>query len=68
MPASINDGCASMVVERAYTIHPSLWEQRPGGATGTLITFLSSAPHGNGRQGSRLAGARNGWQAAHAGP
>jgi secondary thiamine-phosphate synthase enzyme len=56
MPASINEGCASMVVERAYTFHPSLWGQRPGGATGTLITFLSSARHGNGRQAAGWPG------------
>src|ERR1700722_9988101 len=36
-PASIDDGCAWMVVERAYTIHPfPLRGSAPGGATGAI--------------------------------
>jgi hypothetical protein len=49
MPASIKDGCPSIVVERAYTIQPPRWGSAPVGATGSLNPMTDCA-HGNGSE------------------
>ena len=44
----MDEGCAWIVVERAYTIHPLYSGQRPGGATGPRTTFLLPVSTRNG--------------------